>query len=71
MFKLNYVLYVSQSVKNILSVSELVSKEATVGATQDKITINKNGVNIILDAIKGKNESMMFYLKSKIHAPEE
>ena len=58
--KLNEVLYVPQSVKNLLSVSRLVSKGATMGSTQDKITINKSGVSMILDARKGQNKSMMF-----------
>ena len=54
-FKLEKVLYVPQSVKNTLSVSSLISKVATMGVTQDKITIKKNGVNMILDAIKGNH----------------
>ena len=41
-----------------------------MGDTQDKITTKKNGVIMILDARKGKNESMMFYFKVKRYAPE-
>ena len=63
------VLYVPQTVNNILSVLRLISKRATVGATQDKTTIKKNGVSMILDAIKGNNASMMFYLKAKHYIP--
>ena len=48
------VLYVPQAVKNILSIFRLVSKGATMGDTQDKMTTKKNGVNIILNAVKGK-----------------
>ena len=36
----------------VLSVSRLVSKGATMGAAQDKKTIKKNGVSMILDARK-------------------
>ena len=57
MFKLNYVLYVSQSVKNILSVPGLVSKGSTMGDTKAKMTNKKNFINIILKTIKGKNTS--------------
>ena len=32
--------------------------------------ITKNDVSMILDARKGKNKSMMFYLKTKRYAPE-
>ena len=46
--------YVPQSVNNILIVSRLALKGATKGDTQEKTTIKKNGVNIILDSIKGK-----------------
>ena len=63
--QLTEVLNVSQAVKNILSISRLVSKGATMGATQDKMTIKKNGVSMILDARKGQNKSMMLYLKAK------
>ena len=68
--KITKVVYIPQAVKNILSVWRLISKETMMGATQDKITIKKNSVNIILDAIKGKNAVMMFYLKEKIYAPK-
>ena len=53
--KSSEVLYVSQAVKNILSVSRIISKGATMGYTKDKITINKGILNINLDAIKVKN----------------
>ena len=61
--KLTEVMYLPQAVKNLLSVSRLVSKGATIGGTQDKISIKKNSVSMILDARKGQNKSMMFYLK--------
>ena len=68
--KLNGVLYFYQAVRNILSVLRLVSKGHTMGDTQYKTTINKNGVNIILDTRKGKNKSKVLYLKAKKYAPE-
>ena len=40
-----------------------------MGATQDKIIINKNRVSMTLDAMKGQNKSILFYLKAKICAP--
>ena len=45
--KLTKVLYVPQAVNNLLSVSRLVSKVATMGDTKDKTTINKNGVSMV------------------------
>ena len=56
--------------ENLLRVSRIGSKDATMGATRDKIIINKNGVSMILDASKGQNKSMMFYLKAKRYSPE-
>ena len=50
--KITEVVYITQSVKDLLSISRPVSKGATMGATQDKKTINKNGVIMILDASK-------------------
>ena len=41
-----------------------------MGATKDKMHIKKNGVNVILDARKGKNKSTVSYLEAKIYAPE-
>ena len=67
---LTEVMYVTQAVKNLLIVSNLISKGATMGDTQDKMTMKKNGASMILDAIKGKNESVIFYLKAKRYAPE-
>ena len=67
--KLTKVLYVPQAVKNILSVSRLVLKGSTMGDTQYKIIIKKNGVSINLDASKGQNKGMMFYFKANIFAP--
>ena len=55
--------------KNFLSVTRLMPKGATMGATQDKITMKKDGVGVIFDAIKGQNKSMVFYLKAKRYAP--
>ena len=49
------VLYIPQAIKNILSVSRIVSKGVIVGATQDKIIVKKNSVSMILDAEKGQN----------------
>ena len=63
--KLNEVLYVPKSVKNIFRVQRIVSKGSTMEATQDKTTIKKNGVSMILDARKSKNESIMFYFKKE------
>ena len=68
--KLTEVLYLPQAVKNILSVSRLVSKGATMGANKDKMIIKKNGVSMTLDASKGQNKSMMIYLKAKRYSPE-
>ena len=52
MIMLTEVLYIPQSVKNILSVSRLVQKESAMGDTKDKTTINQNDANMILDARK-------------------
>ena len=46
------VIYLPQEVKNILSISRLVTEGFTMGATQDKMNIKKNCFNMILDAIK-------------------
>ena len=51
--------------ENLLRVSRIASKSATMGATQNKIIIKKNGVGMILDASKGQKKIMMFYLKAK------
>ena len=67
---LTKVLYILQAVKNLLSVSRLVSKVATMGTNQYKINIKKNGVIVILDTRKGQNKSMMFYFKANSHAQE-
>ena len=64
------VLYVPHALKNLLSVSRLMPKGATMVDTQDKITMMKNGVSVVLDARKGQNKSMVFYLKAKRYAPE-
>ena len=68
--KLTEVLYVPQSVKILFNVSRLVSKGATMGDTQYKMIIKKNGVIISSDLRKLQNKSIMFYLKSKIYPPE-
>ena len=68
--KLTEVRYIPQLGKNLLSVSRLVSKGATMGDIQDKTTINKKGVSMILYPRKGQNKSMMLYLKAKRYAPE-
>ena len=66
--KLTKVLYVPKAVKNILSVSRLVSKSFTIGATQCKMITKKNGVSMILDAKKGQKNSLIFYLKAERYA---
>ena len=38
--------------------------------TKDKMAINKNGVNIILDAGKGINYKKILYLKANRYSPE-
>ena len=45
--KLTKFLYVPQAVKKLLRISTLISKGATMGDTQDKTTIKKNGVSMI------------------------
>ena len=57
-------------VENLLSISRLVLKGATMGSTQEKMIIKKNGVSAALDARKRQKKSMMFYLKSKRYPPE-
>ena len=52
--KLTEFLYVPQAVNNILIGPRLISKGATTEDTKDKMPINKNAINIILDARKGK-----------------
>ena len=63
--KLTRVLYVTQAVKNILSVSSIMPKGTTMGDNQDKINIKINGVSVIVDSSKGQNKSMVFCLKAK------
>ena len=41
-----------------------------MGANEDKTTIKKNGVSVILDARKVQNKSIMFFLKSNMYYPE-
>ena len=41
-----------------------------MGATQYKINTKKNGVSMILDARKGENDIMIFYLKEKQYPPK-
>ena len=41
-----------------------------MGINQDKISIKKSGVSMILDSRESQNKSMMFYLKKKMYAPE-
>ena len=48
----------------------LIPKGTTMGATIYKMTIKKNGVSMIIDARKGNNTSVMFYLNTKRYAPE-
>ena len=70
MIKLTAVIYVPQEVKNILSVSRLISKGFRMGDTKDKITTNRNNVNILLDSRKGINDNTSLYSKAKRYAPE-
>ena len=63
-------LYVPQAVKSILSVTMIVSKEATMRATKDKMTTKKGGSSTNLDSRKGRNKSTMFYLNTRIYPPE-
>ena len=67
---LTKVLYVPQVIKKFLIVSSFISKGATIGDYQDITNIKKNGVNMILDARKVRNASVMFYLKTKFYVPE-
>ena len=53
-------LYIPQSFKNLLREPRIVSKEAMMEDTQDKMSINKNVVGMILESIKGNNTRMMF-----------
>ena len=43
------VLYVSQAIKSILSISRIGAKVYTMGDTKDKMTIKKNGVSTNLN----------------------
>ena len=52
--KLTEVLYAPQALEKLLSISRLIQKGATMGATQEKMIIKKNGVSMTLDARKGK-----------------
>ena len=51
---LDNILYVNQDVKNLLSVSRLVTKVCNMGDTQDKTNIKKNGINMNLNTRKEK-----------------
>ena len=68
--KLTEILYAPQDLEKLLSVSRLILKGAAMGSTQDKMIIKKNRVSMTLDARKGQNMSIMFYLKSKRYAPK-
>ena len=68
--KLTEVVYVTQALKNQLSVSRLVSKGAKMGATQEKMIINKNGVSMNLDKRKVQKKIMIFNFKEKVYPPE-
>ena len=65
MVNLNVVLHITRTVKNMLTVSNMVSKGTTMGDNKEKITINKSGVNMTIDARNRINDSMIFYLKAK------
>ena len=64
------VMYLPQSFKNVLRVSSIVSRVDTMGYTQDKMTIQKNDVSMILDSRNSNNTIIMFYLKAKQYCPE-
>ena len=55
--KMTKVLCIRQAIKNILSISRLISKRAILRTTKDKTTTKKIGFNMILDARKGRNKS--------------
>ena len=55
--KLTKVMYATQSVRNLLSASRLISKGAAMGANQDKTIIKKNGVSMTSDAKKAKTRA--------------
>ena len=40
-----------------------------MGATKDKIPIEKNGFHIVMDTVKEGNDIKMLYFKVKIYAP--
>ena len=42
-----------------------------MGANQDKMTIKKNGISMILDARKGQDKIIIYYLKEERYASEE
>ena len=69
-FKLTEVLYLPQEVKNILSISRLISKGAMVGDTKNKMTFKKVSVSINLYANKLINESTIFYFKANRYSSE-
>ena len=52
--KLTKVRYVPQAMKKLLSLSGLISKGATMESTQEKMTIKKHGVSVILETKKVK-----------------
>ena len=56
-FNLNGVLYVPQTVKNILRVPRLIPKGTTMGNTKDKITTKKNGISMNLNAREQKTRA--------------
>ena len=64
------VLYLPQEVKNILSVSRLISKGAMMGATKNKTTFKKGSVSITLYEKTLINESTIFYFKEKRYSSE-
>ena len=64
--KLTKALCVLQAFKKLLSASRFVSKRDTMGDTQDKMTINKNAVIIILYKRKGINGDHDVLLQGKI-----
>ena len=66
--KLAKLLYLPQSMKNLLRVSRLVSKGTNMGSTQDEMIIKKYLVIMKLDARKGQNKYMIFYFKVNRYA---
>ena len=60
----------TSSSQETLNLLEARIKGSQYGGYSRKIAIKKNSVNMILDAIKVENGSMMFYIAAKRYDPE-